>query len=131
MAAPRNCTSSREGCLEQQEIQMPDFEKYFSTLKRVLSEAIKDRETTSDPVKADYRDPRTDGIVFRNVPVNTTDGMFDFKFVMHADCPCSAIKDFLDRVTLENITFANGPRKGKVLGVSGRAIESFYMYYNP
>ncbi len=105
-----------------------DFEKYLNNLKIRLSKAIAGREDSEEGVDPNRRDDRQIAISLRQVPVNTPEGMFDFSFVIHGDCPCSAIQTFLIQVTLQNITFAEGPRGGKVLGIDGRAIKSFYAY---
>lgn len=105
-----------------------DFERMFKQSIGQLAAAIKGRETQDEWLVPKADDQRTEGLRLLKMPVNTSDGLFDFQFSVHADCPCSAIKEFLDRATLDNVTFAEGPRGGKVLGIDGKAVKSFYAY---
>ena len=50
--------------------------------------------------------------------------MFDFKFTIHADCPCSPVASFIDRATFCNVTLAKGPENGLVLGINGASVKS-------
>ncbi len=105
----------------------PDFEQMLRSAKARLAKAIEGRESSDAPVAPDASSRQ---IVLRlgKVPINTSAGMYDYAFAIHADCPCSSIAEFLSKVTLENITFAKGPRKGDVLGIDGKAIAGFYAY---
>lgn len=109
-------------------MSVPDFQKLFNQFTKQLALAIKGRENSIEWVKPVAKDNREHALTITRVPVNTSEGMFDFSFVIHADCSCSAIGDFLKLAKLENITFAEGPRKGKVLGISGKSIDGFYAY---
>lgn len=105
-----------------------DFERMFNQSCAILANAISGREAKNEWINPYTRDKRTVALELHHMPVNTADGMFDFSFVVHSDCPCSAIAVFLGQATLDNISFAEGPRGGKVLGVSGRPVDSFYCY---
>ena len=105
-----------------------DFERMFKQSIGQLAAAIKGRETLDQWLKPEAAYPQEAALHLLKMPVNTSDGMFDFQFILHADCPCVAIKEFLDKAMLDNVTFAEGPRGGKVLGIDGQAIKSFYAY---
>jgi len=105
-----------------------DFERWFKASVTQLAAAIKGRETLDQGLDPQASDHRQEALRLLRMPVNTSDGMFDFQFVLHADCPCTAVKAFLDQATIDNVTFAEGPRGGKVLGIDGKHVKSFYAY---
>lgn len=105
-----------------------DFSRMFKQSIAQLADAIKGRETLDEWLIPQANDQRAEGLRLLKMPVNTSGGLFDFQFSIHADCPCSAIKQFIDKANLDNVTMAEGPRGGKVLGIDGQAIKSFYAY---
>ncbi|MEQ1878183.1 MAG: hypothetical protein ABL958_16190 [Bdellovibrionia bacterium] len=100
----------------------------LSRVKLTLAKAILARETTDEWVDPNASVGRKVFHRLNKVPVNTSDGMFDYPFKVHADCSCSAIQQFLNTATIENVCLAKGERKGMLLGVDNKPIPGFYVY---
>ena len=105
-----------------------DFGAMLNNIKLRLANEIKGRETTDERIMPTARTANTVALRFARVPVNTSEGMFDFAFKVHADSRCNAIQSFLDTVNLQNITFAPGPKGVKVLGINNEAIPKLLIF---
>ncbi|MBI3555000.1 MAG: hypothetical protein HY074_01900 [Deltaproteobacteria bacterium] len=49
-------------------------------------------------------------------------------FQVHADTRCSAVRDFLRKVTPERISITEVGKKGRRLGVDSKVIDKFNVY---
>ncbi len=108
------------------------FQIIFNQLIHRLRDKIAGRESSDAYVNSQFEvGNRPTDYFFIKAPVTTSDGMFDFRFAIQDDCPCSAINAFVEKASLSNLTFALGPRGGKVLGINGNSIPNFYAYHRP
>lgn len=104
----------------------------FERMQTKLQNLISGRETSTEYVKRTFiRGTRPTDFCMFTAPVQTADGPCDFRFAIQDDCSCAAINDFLKVATAENLTFAEGPRGGKVLGVDNSCVPGFYAYHRP
>ena len=104
----------------------PNFSQMLERAKYLLNKELKDKQP-SDWVN-EKASRGVDVYFYITVPINTNSGMYDFRFKIHSDTTCKAIQEFVNQVTLDNLTLAHGSRGGQRLGVQGVAIDGLNIY---
>ena len=94
----------------------------FNRALETLRKSIEGREQSEEKLDSN----RNGNVTFQQISLYV--GGYSQTFNVHCDTRCSAITEFLNRATPDNVCVTLGPEAGSVLGVNGTYVPKFYVY---